>query len=86
MRLPTDRERRCLAGGERLLTQVKAIDLSKQGHSPRRDSAARIEIWETESISSEVRITVMEFDAHGSALRSSIFENVASAEQWLRQR
>ena len=53
MRLPTDRERRCLAGGERLLAQVKAIDLSQQAHPKKKDGAARIEIWDTASASSQ---------------------------------
>ncbi len=80
---PTDRARRCLAAGERLLSQVKAIDLGCDQYSTHKDGASRIEIWETETFNGEARITVMEFDASGFALRASIFDNVRAAESWL---
>jgi hypothetical protein len=83
--LPSDRERRCLSGGERLLTQVKTIDLKCAEHPIKMEGASLIEIWETETFSGEARITVMAFDAAGAALRASIFESVQAAESWLMQ-
>jgi hypothetical protein len=83
MGLPTDQQRRTLSGGERLLSQVKTIDLNCDGQPVKRGAATRIEIWETESFSSEPHITVMMFDAAGSALRAGIFESVQAAESWL---
>lgn len=80
---PTDRARRCLAGGERLLTQVKAFDLDADGTGTKMGGATRVEVWETESFSGETRFTVMEFDAAGSALRSSVFDNAKAADSWL---
>ncbi len=86
MSLPNDQQRRLLAGGERLLSQVKSIDLDCAAESKKMGGASRVEIWETETFSSEPRVTVMMFDASGSALRASIFDTVQAAESWLAQR
>ncbi len=86
MGLPTDQQRRTLSGGERLLSQVKAIDLECDEETRKMGGARRIEIWETESFSSEPRVTVMLFDAAGTALRASVFDNVEAAESWLTGR
>ncbi len=83
MGLPTDQQRRTLSGGERLLSQVKAIDLACDDETRKMGGARRIEIWETESFSSEARVTVMLFDEAGTALRASVFDNVQAAESWL---
>ncbi len=85
MGLPTDQQRRVLSGGERLLSQVKAIDLDCENQSSKMGKATRIEIWETETFSSDSRITVMMFDEAGAALRASIFDSVQAAETWLAQ-
>lgn len=86
MGLPTDQQRRTLSGGERLLSQLKAIDLDCDHETRKMGGASRIEIWETESFSSEPRVTVMLFDDDGAALRASVFDSVQAAESWLSGR
>lgn len=85
MGLPTDQQRRILSGGERLLSQVKVIDLECDAETRKMGGARRVEIWATESFSSEPRVTVMLFDDTGSPLRASVFDDVQAAESWLAQ-
>lgn len=83
MEIPTDRERQRLAAGERLLGRIKALEVENPMIAQQMGGAAHIEIWETESWSSEPRVTVMSFDASGTALRARIFETAKDAETWM---
>ncbi len=80
---PTDQERRLLAGGDRLLGQLMVVDLEDPEIQTKMGGAWRIEVWQTESASSDTQVTVMEFDARGCALRASIFPNIKAAEHWM---